>query len=184
LEYDHIEAILGLATQEEGDGRLQAPGLDVFRSFGQVRVARPVTGGLEGRNWRIPLQLPGKTALPDGKWLLSLQFVEPKGYNEGEGDLDRSRLAAPLEVRNWRPGDQYQRCGRSHPDKLKTLFQQARVPLWERRNWPVVTMEDRIVWAMRFGPASEFAAREDSREILRFSIISGPSESDSMLQAS
>ena len=73
----------------------------------------------------------------------------------------------PLELRNWRPGDHYQRVGQSKEEKLKLLFQQARIPLWERRHWPVLTGAGRIVWTRQFGPAADVAARTDTRRVLR-----------------
>jgi tRNA(Ile)-lysidine synthetase-like protein len=80
-----------------------------------------------------------------------------------------------LRLRNWRPGDQYQPLGRSETEKIKTLFQYDRVPLWERRTWPVIacggdgdnaTHPDFIVWSRKFGVASRFAAGPESRKVL------------------
>jgi tRNA(Ile)-lysidine synthase len=75
-------------------------------------------------------------------------------------------MRGALELRNWRPGDQYQPVGHASEEKIKILFHQARVPLWERRNWPILTIGDHIVWARRFGPASSYAATPDSRSIV------------------
>jgi len=80
--------------------------------------------------------------------------------------LDWNRISGPLEVRNWRPGDQYQPVGHSGAEKIKVLFHQARVPLWERRHWPVVTMGDEILWARRFGAAAGLAASPGSGPVL------------------
>jgi tRNA(Ile)-lysidine synthase len=87
-------------------------------------------------------------------------------YNGFVGCLDWNRISGSLEVRNWRPGDQYQPVGHSGVERIKVLFQQARVPLWERRHWPVVTMGDAILWARRFGPAAGFAANPGSGQVL------------------
>jgi len=38
-------AVLELAASSEGHGRLQVPGLDIFRSFEWLRIGRPVPGG-------------------------------------------------------------------------------------------------------------------------------------------
>jgi tRNA(Ile)-lysidine synthase len=69
-------------------------------------------------------------------------------------------------VRNWRPGDQYRPIGHASAIKIKDLFQKARIPLWERRRWPVITCQDSIVWAARFGPAAELAADPGTRTLL------------------
>jgi tRNA(Ile)-lysidine synthase len=70
-------------------------------------------------------------------------------------------------VRNWRPGDHYRPVGYLCETKLKSLFQEARVPLWSRRHWPVITCGENIVWAARFGPAAEYAVTPDTRTVLR-----------------
>jgi len=80
--------------------------------------------------------------------------------------LDWERCAGSLSLRNWRPGDQYHPRGRSGSEKIKTLFQEFRIPLWERRTWPVIARGDSILWTRRFGAAREFAAGPESREIL------------------
>jgi tRNA(Ile)-lysidine synthase len=88
-------------------------------------------------------------------------------YNGWVGGLDWQRLSGSLELRNWRPGDQYQPAGSAGREKIKTLFQQARIPLWERRHWPVVTDGSSIVWARRFGPAAGLVAKPDAKVILK-----------------
>jgi len=104
-------------------------------------------------------------------------------------DWDRcaSSLSSPgLRLRNWRPGDQYQPHGRSAAEKIKTLFQEYRVPLWERRTWPVVVHEgenESIVWSRGFGVESRFAAGPESRRVLiiREVMESKPQAAASML---
>jgi tRNA(Ile)-lysidine synthase len=80
--------------------------------------------------------------------------------------LDWNRISGSLEVRNWRPGDQYQPAGRKEAEKIKLLFQEARIPLWERRHWPIVTTGDVILWARRFGPAAAYAAGYGASPVL------------------
>jgi len=90
------------------------------------------------------------------------------------GCLDWQRLSGSLELRNWRPGDQYQPSGSTGKEKVKTLFQRARIPLWERRHWPVLTDGPSIVWVRLFGPAAEFAAGAGSSLILKIREVTAP----------
>jgi tRNA(Ile)-lysidine synthase len=83
------------------------------------------------------------------------------------GCIDWRRLSGPLELRSWTPGDQYQPSGHRGTEKIKTLFQRARIPLWERRGWPVLWDGQGIVWARRFGPSTLVAANSSSTAILR-----------------
>ena len=61
--------------------------------------------------------------------------------------------------------------------KIKFLFQEARIPLWERGNWPIITYNGTIVWARRFGAAAEFAAGPATRVVLRVEVSSESCES-------
>jgi hypothetical protein len=50
--------------------------------------------------------------------------------------------------------------------KIKTLFQQARIPVWERAQWPVLMDAESIVWVRRFGTAAGVAAGSESSRVL------------------
>jgi tRNA(Ile)-lysidine synthase len=172
--FEHLAGIMELAASAEGHGRIQIPGLDIFRSFEWLRIAPPSGDNLENRNYRLPLPVPGAVPLPGQKWIVHTELFEntnltkmPGGvYNGCVECLDWNRLSGALEIRNWRPGDQYQPVGRTGAEKIKVLFHEARIPLWERRYWPVVTMGDAILWARRFGAAAGFAAMPGAGPVL------------------
>jgi tRNA(Ile)-lysidine synthase len=184
VDFSHIAAVVQLAMSGEGSGRLQAPGLDIFRSFDWLRFAKPGTDTLENRNYSFPATVPGWFEIPGGGGEIQLELVErietsepsecvsrDSVYNKDSGSLDWESLAAErdsgaLELRNWRPGDRYQPVGRSAEEKIKSLFQEERVPLWERRHWPVLAGGSSILWARRFGPAQRYAARPGARAVL------------------
>jgi len=174
IGFEHLAGVLELAASAEGHGRLQIPGLDIFRSFNWLRIAPPAVDNLENRNYRLPLPVPGAVRLPGQNFVIHSELFENTEvtktsdllYNESVGRLDWNRISGSLEVRNWRPGDQYQPSGHTGVEKIKVLFHQARIPLWERRHWPVVTTGDAIVWARRFGPAAGFAASPGTSLVL------------------
>jgi len=175
IDFAHIAAVLELASQQEGDGRLQVPGVDVYRSFEWMRLAPPGIDRLENRNFRYPAAVPGRVPLPEGASVVLLELIENKsftetaesGYNGSMGCLDWDRISGALELRNWRPGDQYRPVGHAGGERIKLLFQQARIPLWERRSWPVITSGNEIIWARRFGPAADLVATPQSRVLLK-----------------
>jgi tRNA(Ile)-lysidine synthase len=175
IDFGHIRSVMDLARSTEGHGRLQAPGLDIFRSFEWLRFGTPGAGGLGARDYRLTPAVPGTVRVPGANLAISLELIDKSGpsmppdwvYNSWMGCLDWQRLSGSLELRNWRPGDQYQPVGYSGQEKIKTLFQQARIPLWERRHWPVLTDGSSIVWARRFGPAAGLAAEQDAKVVLK-----------------
>lgn len=173
IEFAHVNAVLELAGTDEGHGRLQAAGLDVMRSFQWLRVAKLAPGGRDDYELAAPFgeffRVPGE------EFAISLEVVENAKvsgmydcvYNKGMVSVDADRLSGPLTLRNWRPGDQYQPCEESGEKKIKTLFQEFRIPLWERRHWPVLRDQRSIVWARRFGPAMHVAADSATKRFLR-----------------
>lgn len=189
LDFAHVERVLDMARSANGHDRFQAPGIDVCRSFDQIRIARQGDAPDARRDFALVLPVPGSVELPGSPARITLQVLEKKvetsPYVTVVDELDWQRLisesggrggAPSLVLRNWRPGDQYRRAGRSKPEKIKFFFQQARIPLWERSQWPIITYNEAIVWARQCGVAAEFATGPQTRSVLK--VV----ESDSQLQ--
>ncbi len=174
VDFHHIAAVVAMASSAQGSGRAQVPGLDIIRSFDWLRFAKPGTGEVERGGYQVPVTVPGTTRVPGTEIAICLELIEKSEtsgsshyvYNNDMGCLNWRSLSGSLELRNWRPGDQYQPVGSTSKEKIKILFQQARIPLWDRRNWPILTDGASIVWARRFGAAVEFAAGSAAKVIL------------------
>ncbi|HTS48273.1 MAG TPA: tRNA lysidine(34) synthetase TilS [Bryobacteraceae bacterium] len=176
IDFPHVERILQMTQSSEGHDRVQIPGLDIFRSFEWLRFSKIAPNPVE-RDFSLPLLAPGFAELPGSSGRITLQVQEkpesakPCATVVNELDFERLRAAdgaAPtLELRNWRPGDKYRPAGRSQEEKIKLMFQEGRVPLWERRHWPIITYNGIILWTRRFGAAADFAASPGARVVLR-----------------
>lgn len=172
VDFCHIAAILDMASARSGHGRVLISGLEVLRSFDWLRFAAPQP---RPESYRLAAPVPGRVAIPGRNLVLCLELIEKPEtsepsvyvYNEGMGSLEWSRLSTSMVFRNWQPGDRYRPAGSTGEQKIKTLFQHARIPLWERGHWPVLVDGESIVWARRFGAAAGFAANPGSRSILR-----------------
>jgi tRNA(Ile)-lysidine synthase len=170
VDFRHVEEIMELAVQPKGNGRVQVAGVEVCRSFEWLRVGKP----REAIPFHLTPPVPGVMRIPGSNTAISLEMREnPKSYgsqdrvyNSEMGCLDWERLRGPLEVRSWQPGDQYHPAGSTAARKIKTLFQQARIPVWERGQWPVLTCAGSIVWTRRFGAANAVAAGDGSTKVL------------------
>jgi tRNA(Ile)-lysidine synthase len=181
IDFRHIEAIRAMMATREGSGRIQIPDLDVYRSFDWLRLAPFGIDSRLERDFEEPLVIPGRTEVLERQLTIEMELLDnPDVYNKEVQALDWERCtgslsSAGLRLRNWRPGDRYQPQGRTAAEKIKTLFQECRIPLWERRTWPVIVQStdvqhdmqaNAIVWSRRFGVASKFAARPESGKIL------------------
>ena len=145
IDYAHIERVVGLAVAESGSARIAIPGLMVTRSFDWLRLAVPVVK-MEPRPIRIVAA--GSYPWVASKSLIQLE-IDPALHGRDACDtLD-------LELRAWRPGDEYCIRGAQHPSKVKDLFQKARVPSWRRASWPMITGKGKILWAKEFGPSAK-----------------------------
>jgi tRNA(Ile)-lysidine synthase len=180
VEFSHVEAVLALAESTDGHGRLQTPSLDIMRSFDWLRFFKPAeTPGIETRNYAYPVSPPAVLPIPGEDYAVSLEIIENPAdsrdcdsvYNKEMVLVDPERFSGRLTLRNWRPGDQYQPSGSSREQKIKTFFQEFRIPLWERRHWPVLVDGDSIIWARRFGAAAAAAASPGIRRVLRIAEI-------------
>lgn len=96
IEYEHVEAVLGLAARQFGNGALDLPGVHVARSFDWVRFVVPIAGRSRPliRLAACPV-LGAVTGPPD--WV---RFVKLTDAGSGGDAADWVRFAkiAPAEV--------------------------------------------------------------------------------------
>jgi tRNA(Ile)-lysidine synthase len=173
IDFQHVERIRAMMETREGSGRMQLPDLDIYRSFDWLRLAPVGIDTRLERDFEASLVIPGRTEVIARRLTIEMELVDNLNvYNSDVQALDWERCTGSLSsrdlrLRNWRPGDQYQPQGRTAAEKIKTLFQEHRIPLWERRTWPVISIAESIVWSRRFGVAAQFAAGPESRQVLR-----------------
>ena len=129
IDQEHIDRLVRVCQSGQGTGAARLPGLTAVRSFGQLLLAI------------------GELVQPPVDGTPRIR------YNTGAGVLPGS-IGPPVVVRAWRPGDAYQPAGHSRRRKIKDLFQEHKVPSWERRSWPIIVSEGQILWARRFGLAA------------------------------
>jgi tRNA(Ile)-lysidine synthase len=165
---DHVDAVVLLAARANGSGRVLAPGVHIQRSFDWLRFSVPASAQTESYVYELTPPLPAQV---HGIGLELIENSETSDisacvYNGGMGCLDWSALSGSLMLRNWQAGDRFQPMGSAGETRIKLLFQKARVPLWERRGWPVLVDGESIVWTRRFGSGARFAANAHSARVL------------------
>ena len=188
IDARHVEATLRLLESSHGHDRVQIPGVDALRSFDVLRLT-PIADSPQMRGYALPVMLGIALQLPANAGRILVRSLTEQGsdcvtVNDEEAsfgdqtELDGEALDSiggwsSLQIRNWQPGDSILLPGAHVPVKLKTLFQENRIVLWERRDWPVLAAGMQIVWTRQFGAASGFAASACSRWRLRIGFCSG-----------
>ncbi len=142
------ESLAELTRTIEGSRRIDLPGGAAEREYAELRLGRslgraqassaPPSGTSEA-----PLR-EGATVTWHG-WRISLG-VAAEG-TPADGGVDAA-TAARLVVRARRPGD---RLGRRR--KLQDLFVNAKVPARLRDTWPIVALDDAVLWVPGLSPA-------------------------------
>ncbi len=160
VDFAHVEQVRGLQSGSFCTARWRA-----CRSGNQLRLERSAP---QPRCYRIPLQAPGTYLLPGQHGTLSVELKAAANvYNDVGQKVDWASVSGfGLELRNWEPGDRFQRAGSLTPRKLKLFFQEAGIPSWERSGWPVITCNNSLVWTRGLGVAAAFLPSLATREVL------------------
>ena len=69
-----------------------------------------------------------------------------------------------MRVRNWRAGDRFQPANSKGPKKIKELLQEMHISGEARRLWPVIVVDDQIVWVR--GLDSAFSPKPGERIVM------------------
>lgn len=129
----------------------------------------------------ISLPVPGDIALAGG-WRIELDFAEELGLAAlaESQELGRDRFYVSSDkianrkmyARRVAQGDRIQPFGmRGKSKKVSDLFVDLKVPVEARTSWPLVCIDDEIVWIPGLG-ASEFGRIEgDSESIIQLTLL-------------
>jgi tRNA(Ile)-lysidine synthase len=165
----HVQSVIALAKTGENGKSLALPGgVEVLRD-GDVLIFRASTAA----KGKTPLafehrldSLSSSAAISISQLRCVFRFrvidwpTERRDTNLTGAVLDRDRLAFPLVLRSWRPGDRLHPAGRKAGHKLTRFLSEKRIGKWERAGWPVLTSGGILAWARGFPVAAEFAADE------------------------
>ena len=157
-----IEAEVGRLLEKPEGGAVELGGGDRF-VIRRGRVEVDAGGGSGRQAPREPVGVslqPGIAAF--GDWAIESGITDEGGARAGFGDpwtafLDRDDLWIWLEtvsdpddllltVRTWHAGDRIEPLGMSGSKKLQDVFTDALVPAPLRRTWPVLVIEDTVIW--------------------------------------
>ncbi len=176
IDCEHVEAILALCASTQGHDRVVVPGADALRSFDALLLSQAGRLSAEPRGYQVILSTGKWHELPFGAGQICIDSVKPgnaiydKFKEDQEFSIERVGLSGdalngcPLLIRNWEPGDELHRAGHQSAEKIKRLFQENRVRLWERRHWPLLQCGAEIAWVRGFGVAEKFRVTRENSE--------------------
>jgi tRNA(Ile)-lysidine synthase len=138
-------------------------GLRAIAEYGRLRFETAATPREPAAPAR--LEIPGKAAFAGGE--LTCEVGAELAIVDGT--LDRDSLAAPLEVRPWRPGDRMRPLGLGGSRSLQDLFTDHKIPRARRAHTPVVVSGGEIAWVPGVATGERFRVGAGTRRRARLS---------------
>jgi tRNA(Ile)-lysidine synthase len=171
ITHRHIEALYRLATEAQSGRSLALPGDLVARREFDWLVVGPPSGRADKSGYCFAIEAPAEVSIPQLGVTFRFTIVGAeelgRAYNtSGKGCLDPAKLPGELVLRNWQAGDRFQPLGCGKLLKLKELFRQQKIPLEQRRFWPVLESGKEIVWVRGFPAAASVAVSAESRQAI------------------
>ena len=182
-DFRHIEDLRRCALAEAPSANL--PGNWQARyEDSRLQMIPPVASKPEANvEYECPLPIGGTCSVPQAGLTLQATVVPSESAAlEPPGTLLRLGQLGLMTVRNWRPGDRFRPAYSRGEEKLKRLFAEKKIPVDQRKLWPVVLNKDyRIIWVRGFPVAHDFAWTSAPLDALRIEIVSPepPSETPS-----
>ena len=180
LAFEHVRAALALLEPDARSSGFDAPGHRAERIGSRLvlttrhpdTVGRPVARS--ANLFRYPLSIPGEVRLAEAGCVLSAEARPSANATDvatsSGGKVAIVRIdacAAPLAVRNRRPGDRFHPVGLGGQKKLQDYFVDRKVARQQRDVVPlVVDNSDRIVWVAGYGIDAEFRVTDPTQAVL------------------
>jgi tRNA(Ile)-lysidine synthase len=179
LEFKHVQQLTELAKDKSAAQRLQLPGgQQAVRTFRELQFC-PAKEDNASSDYRYVLPVPGEVGIPELGSVIRARVVSARARQAVAcaASLNRSMLAGQLTVRNWRAGDRFCPAGTRSSKKLKELLQAGRLGQTlspgDRRMWPVVESEGRIVWVRGFATPAALAPSQSDAVVIE-EVETGP----------
>jgi tRNA(Ile)-lysidine synthase len=154
LSARHRAALGALAATTAGTQRIDLPGGNAIREYGTLRFALRASAAAAANSQHVdtrdtarqtaPTPLARGTSVEWHGWRITLDM--PADGLPFAATVDASS-APRLAVRARRPGDRIAGAG-----KLQDVFVDAKVPSRSRDDWPVLTLDDVVVWVPGLTP--------------------------------
>lgn len=115
-----------------------------------------------------PVIIPGKITIQETGDKYLFELVERRDFlsTGNEIYLDYDKISAPVVLRSRKDGDRFQPLGFKGHKKVKNLFIDKKVPLFERDKVPILASGETIYAVLGFQIAEQAAVSQDTSRIV------------------
>ena len=95
----------------------------------------------------------------------------PEQFDKKSMFIDNEKIAGEIYVRHWIKGDRISPIGMRGTKLISDLFSDEKIPLHQKRTWPIVCDQEHILFAPSLCIDRRKIATSKSKEILKISLV-------------
>jgi tRNA(Ile)-lysidine synthase len=177
VSWRHIESVKGVAGGERPQKRIDLPhGLSATRVYGDLVIRKAREKKRE--DFCYFLDGPGMYHLEAVGGTVLLEEKEPNevgetGTSPWTAFLNAERIAYPLVLRNFRPGDRFVPLGMKGHKKVKDLFIDLKVPFDVRSRTPILITGKTPAWVCGLRIDDRFKVTPSTIKVLKVAFKAG-----------
>ncbi len=173
-----LDAIIDLCSDSSGTRSLSLPGgREVERCYDRLTLVTHAAGDREESAGPVELPVPGKVVFGGFDIVAEVAAAGAGRAADMHSDdplrvaIDAGRLPGPLTIRCWREGDRFRPLGMNGTKSLQDLFTDEKMPRYQRRRLPIITLGDEIVWVCGMRVSEDFRVTSKSERIVRLAAV-------------
>jgi tRNA(Ile)-lysidine synthase len=187
ITFLHIDAIIRLAGEGPPHGSLDLPDrlkvrrnhqmLFISRETKKVRTKRAGLRRPQNPVFEYTIAKPGRVHLKEIGVYLRLTETGLADFGKfiraGQkiAFFDINKLAFPLIVRNFRPGDRFSPLGMTGTQKLKKFFINNKIPRAERAVCPLLVSGAKIIWVAGYRIDDSVKVSPETQNVLKAELL-------------
>lgn len=152
FERAHFQAVRKLCLNGPPNGRIVLPnGWLVRRVYGKLFIMESEEPGKdEACSFEVPLPFEGLTVVEAARMVFQSSLIPrteaQMPYDAQTAVFDARKMRGGLSVRNFNPGDRIEPLGLAGSRKVKEVFIDNKIPVEQRRRFPVVMLDGQVAW--------------------------------------
>lgn len=170
----HILAIENLLAGQEPNKILKLPqGLSVTKAYHALNFSRSEEQTVP---FEHPVPGPGYVEIQEIGRGMHFEFQTRNRKISLENSpnvalLNFDNLNFPLTIRSFRPGDRFQPLGMEGEKKVKDLFIDCKIPVFQRKQIPLLCQGDRLLWVAGIRIDHRVRLKPKTQKVLRVEVL-------------
>lgn len=173
FEHKHIKEIIYLFSMETGKNIDLPNGLIVSSVYGDVKIRKREQIEKNQLKQLVIDKNSLKNRYEFEKYSIIFDIIKSNtkfNNNNYIKYFDYDKINGNIIIRTRKDGDKIRPLGMKGSKKIKDIFIDAKIPLEERGNIPIVQFDEKIAWVVGVRAADDFKVTSETQKILRIEV--------------